>query len=205
MARTRERRPDLLGPAATLTARPSGSTARRVRRVLYSAARSLRTRPSPRPSRSHGCPDESRNRRVTVLDEIVQDQLRTDLPELATGRHRQGVGQGRRGQPRAHPGLRGDRHAPARRRHHPLDHRPAHRVAASASSGRSRSTARASRRSRSSATASPAAPSSTSCAIASARPRPSASAARRAERRRPRPRPLADPRPRRPAGSLDSG
>src|SRR5690242_18843167 len=28
---------------------------------------------------------QSRNRRVNVLDEIVQDQLRTDLPEIATG------------------------------------------------------------------------------------------------------------------------
>jgi large subunit ribosomal protein L19 len=30
-------------------------------------------------------PTQSRNRRVNVLDEIVQDQLRTDLPEIATG------------------------------------------------------------------------------------------------------------------------
>ena len=40
---------------------------------------------------------QSRNRRVNVLDEIVQDQLRTDLPELATGDTGQGVRQGRRG------------------------------------------------------------------------------------------------------------
>ena len=61
---------------------------------------------------------------MTVLDEIVQDQLRTDLPELATGDTVSVSRQGRRGQPRADPGLRGDRHAPARRRHHPLDHGP---------------------------------------------------------------------------------
>ena len=93
-------------------------------------------------------------------------------------RHRQGLGAGRRRQPRAHPGLRGHRDAPARRRHHPHDHGPPDRVAGSASSARSRSTARASTRSRSSATASPAAPSCTSCASASARRPPSASAAR---------------------------
>jgi large subunit ribosomal protein L19 len=39
---------------------------------------------SHRPTCSYGC-QRSRNRRVNVLDEIVQDQLRTDLPELATG------------------------------------------------------------------------------------------------------------------------
>ena len=40
---------------------------------------------SDRPSRSHGCPRRSRNRRVNVLDEIVQDQLRTDLPGARHG------------------------------------------------------------------------------------------------------------------------
>ena len=40
----------------------------------------LRT-PQPQPR----LPTGPRNRRVNVLDEIVEDQLRTDLPELATG------------------------------------------------------------------------------------------------------------------------
>ena len=118
---------------------------------------------------------------MNVLDEIVKDQLRTDLPELASGdtvKVSAKVVEGNRERIQVFEGtvmrLRGGgitRSITVRR----------DRVAASASSGPSRSTARASRRSRSSATASPAAPSCTSCASASARPRPSASAARAAE------------------------
>ena len=43
---------------------------------------------------------------VNVLDEIVADQIRTDLPGARLGRHGQGVGQGRRGRQGADPGLR---------------------------------------------------------------------------------------------------
>jgi large subunit ribosomal protein L19 len=55
--------------------------------MLYSAAGRL-VRPAPPPdSRDFTLPpNESRNERpVNVLDEIVSDQLRTDLPELASG------------------------------------------------------------------------------------------------------------------------
>jgi ribosomal protein L19 len=38
------------------------------------------------PTRSLALPThETRNHPVTVLDELVSDQLRTDLPELASG------------------------------------------------------------------------------------------------------------------------
>jgi large subunit ribosomal protein L19 len=40
---------------------------------------------SGHPARSFGCPPTKEPSPVRVLDEIVQDQLRTDLPELATG------------------------------------------------------------------------------------------------------------------------
>ena len=53
--------------------------------MLYSAAgRSVRPPRPPihlQPCAAH----ETRDRTVNVLDEIVADQLRTDLPELATG------------------------------------------------------------------------------------------------------------------------
>ena len=74
----RARRPDLLPEA-------SGERLTPREPVLYSAAgRAPRGLPND-PTRSHGCPRRPRNRRVNVLDEIVKDQLRTDLPELATG------------------------------------------------------------------------------------------------------------------------
>jgi large subunit ribosomal protein L19 len=56
--------------------------------MLYSApvapagGRFSRLHPQ-RPQRR--CADKSGNHLVTVLDEIVQDQLRTDLPELSSG------------------------------------------------------------------------------------------------------------------------
>ena len=91
---------------------------------------------------------------MNVLDEIVQDQLRTDLPELATGdtvKVSAKVVEGNRERIQVFEGtvmrLRGGgitRSITVRRI----------ASAASASSGRSRSTARGSRRSRSSATAS---------------------------------------------------
>ena len=90
---------------------------------------------------------------MTVLDEIVQDQLRTDLPELASGdtvKVSAKVVEGNRERIQVFEGtvmrLRGGgitRSITVRRI----------ASAASASSGRSRSTARGSRRSRSSATA----------------------------------------------------
>jgi large subunit ribosomal protein L19 len=54
--------------------------------VLYSAA-GRPARPFPDPDRSLSLPtSETRNHRpVNALDEIVADQLRTDLPELASG------------------------------------------------------------------------------------------------------------------------
>jgi len=54
--------------------------------MLYSAAgRSVRSSPRPDPQ-FHAATHETRNERpVNVLDEIVSDQLRTDLPELASG------------------------------------------------------------------------------------------------------------------------
>ena len=53
--------------------------------VLYSAHRSPLSRPLPNAPPAASAAHRPRNRRVNVLDEIVQDQLRTDLPELATG------------------------------------------------------------------------------------------------------------------------
>ena len=54
--------------------------------MLYSAVGRPPRGPSHRPTRSVlRAAIHARNRRVNVLDEIVQDQLRTDLPELATG------------------------------------------------------------------------------------------------------------------------
>jgi large subunit ribosomal protein L19 len=47
--------------------------------VAQPAADFFRLHPQPR------CAEKSGSRLVTVLDEIVQDQLRTDLPELASG------------------------------------------------------------------------------------------------------------------------
>src|SRR5437899_894292 len=42
--------------------------------------------PPREPTRSFALPTiETRNEAVTVLDELVSDQLRTDLPELASG------------------------------------------------------------------------------------------------------------------------
>jgi len=52
--------------------------------VLYSAAGRKRPR-HPRPTRSTGLLHDQGTTTVNVLDEIVADQLRTDLPELATG------------------------------------------------------------------------------------------------------------------------
>jgi large subunit ribosomal protein L19 len=54
-------------------------------RVLYSAVGRERGQCSHRSSRSRALPTEKQDRPVNVLDEIVQDQLRTDLPELASG------------------------------------------------------------------------------------------------------------------------
>ena len=216
--------PDL---AATTARSPAGATSRRVDADARPADRTCSpprmatepaspgptscytpppVAPGARPSRhapprSLGCPRRPRNRRVNVLDEIVQDQLRTDLPELASGdtvKVSAKVVEGNRERIQVFEGtvmrLRGGGITRT-------DHRPPHRVAASASSGRSRSTARASTRSRSSATARSAAPSCTSCASASARRPRSASAAptarRRAGSRAPRD-------PARPAGSFDS-
>ncbi|MEA2519567.1 MAG: large subunit ribosomal protein [Chloroflexota bacterium] len=64
----------------------SSGTRPRAVTVLYSAAGRL-VRPLPRvPTRSFALPPyETRNAEVNVLDEIVSDQLRTDLPELASG------------------------------------------------------------------------------------------------------------------------
>ncbi len=55
--------------------------------MLYSAAGQTRSAALPDPSRSVSLPmREPRNDRpVNILDEIVSDQLRTDLPELASG------------------------------------------------------------------------------------------------------------------------
>jgi large subunit ribosomal protein L19 len=55
--------------------------------MLYSAAGRTRSAALPDPSGSSSLPmRETRNERpVNVLDEIVSDQLRTDLPELASG------------------------------------------------------------------------------------------------------------------------
>ena len=74
----------------------------------------------------HGCAERPRrNRRVNVLDEIVSDQLRTDLPGPRLGRHRPGVSakvvEGTRERIQVFEGIR---HAPPRRRDHPLDHGP---------------------------------------------------------------------------------
>src|SRR5687768_4414605 len=55
------------------------------RAILRRRSPTTRPFPSPDPQRVARCPSDARNRRVNVLDEIVQDQLRTDLPELATG------------------------------------------------------------------------------------------------------------------------
>jgi large subunit ribosomal protein L19 len=54
--------------------------------VLYSAAGRNRFGPSSCNHRGFALPtNETRKAEVTVLDEIVSDQLRTDLPELASG------------------------------------------------------------------------------------------------------------------------
>ena len=114
---------------------------------------------------------------MNVLDEIVQDQLRTDLPELASGdtvKVSAKVVEGNRERIQVFEGtvmrLRGGgitrsitvrRIASRRRRRADVqDQQPAHRE------DRGRPPRRR-----------PAAPSCTSCASASARPRPSASAA----------------------------
>jgi large subunit ribosomal protein L19 len=54
--------------------------------VLYSAAGRNRSALPRATHRGFALPtNETRNAEVTVLDEIVSDQLRTDLPELASG------------------------------------------------------------------------------------------------------------------------
>ncbi len=54
--------------------------------MLYSAAGRIVRPSSCNPTRSFALPtNEPRIAHVTVLDEIVSDQLRTDLPELASG------------------------------------------------------------------------------------------------------------------------
>ena len=52
--------------------------------VLYSAV-GRPARPFHRPRRSSALPAAGQESPVNVLDEIVADQLRTDLPELASG------------------------------------------------------------------------------------------------------------------------
>jgi large subunit ribosomal protein L19 len=51
--------------------------------VLFSALG--RPAACPRPAQQRPAALDDKERRVNVLDEIVQDQLRTDLPELAPG------------------------------------------------------------------------------------------------------------------------
>jgi large subunit ribosomal protein L19 len=54
--------------------------------MLYSAAGRFRSAFLVSPTRSFTLPTiETRTEAVTVLDELVSDQLRTDLPELASG------------------------------------------------------------------------------------------------------------------------
>jgi large subunit ribosomal protein L19 len=54
--------------------------------MLYSAAgRIVRPSLTPPPASFALPTNETRNASVTVLDELVSDQLRTDLPELASG------------------------------------------------------------------------------------------------------------------------
>ena len=83
-----ERRPDLLDRPAPTASRLSGSTTGPdscgERAILRALGRSSTTVPTPIPQ-PRAAPTRPRNRRVNVLDEIVQDQLRTDLPELASG------------------------------------------------------------------------------------------------------------------------
>ena len=77
--------PGRIRATAPLAISSSGSRTLAVA-VLYSAAgRSVRPF-LVKPTRSVVLPtNETRNAHVTVLDEIVSDQLRTDLPELASG------------------------------------------------------------------------------------------------------------------------
>ncbi len=74
------------GAAPARRARPGRGRVGRPRlgRVLYSAVGRPRG-PLPTQIPQSRLPTTVRNRNVNVLDEIVKDQLRTDLPEIATG------------------------------------------------------------------------------------------------------------------------
>ena len=152
-------------------------------------ARRPRTRDLPQPRLPS---TDDKDRTVNVLNEIVQDQLRTDLPEITPGdtvKVAAKVVEGNRERIQVFEGLvmRMRNSGIARRSRSGASHR------ASASSGRSSSTARGSSRSRSCATARSGAPSCTSCATAWARPRHAPRAPLAGAQARPGP-----PRPRRP-------
>jgi large subunit ribosomal protein L19 len=53
--------------------------------VLYSAVGRRPWPPDDGPPAAIGLPSKTKDRHVNVLDELVSDQLRTDLPELASG------------------------------------------------------------------------------------------------------------------------
>jgi large subunit ribosomal protein L19 len=78
------------GRVGSMTAAPhghllSGARAHAVA-MLYSAAGRIVRLSLVSPTHSFALPThETRNHSVTVLDELVSDQLRTDLPELASG------------------------------------------------------------------------------------------------------------------------
>jgi large subunit ribosomal protein L19 len=75
--------PDAKASLQTLEDRLDDPAGTEARAIL--PHRSPVSRPFQTPDLQLRLPHLPRNRRVNVLDEIVQDQLRTDLPELATG------------------------------------------------------------------------------------------------------------------------
>ena len=126
--RGRRRRPGRLTPP------PADPAARGA--VLYSAVGRAAATASPRLHHAldaargtdPAAPRDRQGTPVNVLDEIVKDQLRSDIPELAPGDTVKVAAKVVEGNRERDPGLRGDRPPPHRRRDHPLRHRPAHRV-----------------------------------------------------------------------------